>query len=197
MPGADGASRNLLPQDGEAYLIPGALPQADADAAFADLLETLDWRQEEATLFGRKIQVPRLTAWYGEHGYSYSGIHHRPAALTPGLSSLKSTIESLVGTRFNVVLINLYRDGRDSMGWHSDDEAVLGPEPEIASLSLGARRRFHLKHRTLGKRIGLDLDHGSCLVMRGRCQACWQHQVPKTKKQVGPRINLTFRRIFG
>lgn len=197
MPGADGASGNLLPQDGEAYLIQGALPQADADAAFDDLMNTVDWRQEEAFLFGKKIPVPRLTAWYGDHGYSYSGIHHRPAALTPRLSSLKSTIEDLTGASFNVVLINLYRDGQDSMGWHSDDEAVLGPEPQIVSLSLGERRRFHLKHRELDERLTIELDHGSCLIMKGRCQACWQHQVPKTRKQVKPRINLTFRRIFG
>lgn len=146
-------------------------------------------------LFGRRIALPRLTAWYGEHGYRYSGIRHQPAPLTPTLAVLKSSIEAIAKRGFNSVLLNLYRDGRDSMGWHSDDEAALGPEPEIASLSLGAERRFHLKHRTSGDRLSLDLGHGSCLIMRGRCQACWQHQLPKTKRKIGPRINLTFRSI--
>ncbi len=189
------AAGNLLPKDGEAFLIEKALSAEDADSSFSDLLETIDWQQEHALLFGRKIAVPRLTAWYGSHGYGYSGIHHEPAELTPTLTTLKSMAETVTGGHFNSVLINLYRDGQDSMGWHSDDEPVLGPEPEIASLSLGATRRFHLKHRTSGKRVDLDLAHGSCLIMRGRCQACWRHQLPKTRKRVGPRINLTFRMI--
>ena len=97
---------------------------------------------------------------------------------------------------FNSVLINLYRNGQDSMGWHSDNETVLGKEPVIASLSLGGTRRFQLKHRRSGELVSLDLPHGSCLIMQGRCQADWRHQVPKTRKQVAPRINLTFRTVF-
>lgn len=198
-PNADALSlsrrNNLLPRDGEVYLIEDMLTVADADRAFAGLIDNVDWHQEKASLFGRKIPLPRLTAWYGEHGYSYSGIDHEPAQLTPDLLALQTTIERLTSARFNSVLINLYRDGRDSMGWHSDDEASLGSEPEIASLSLGATRRFHLKHRTGDERLSLDLAHGSCLIMRGRCQAAWRHQVPKTKKPVGARINLTFRKI--
>ena len=183
--------------DGEVLLIRHALSSDDADRAFADLRDDIDWRQEHAHLFGRKIPLPRLTAWYGKHGYGYSGIVHEPRAFTPVLTALKSSVEQVAGTAFNSVLINLYRDGRDSMGWHSDDEAVLGPKPEIASLSLGARRRFQLKHRRRDERVAVDLDHGSCLIMRGMCQACWRHQLPKTKKEVGPRINLTFRNISG
>lgn len=194
-PGADPTAGNLLPKDGEAWLIDDALSPKEADRAFADLMETVDWRQEHASLFGRKIPLPRLTAWYGEHGYGYSGIRHRPATLTSGLGGLKSIVEKIAGMSFNSVLLNLYRDGRDSMGWHSDDEAALGPEPVIASLSFGGVRRFHFKHRTHGERIAVDLDHGSCLIMHGRCQACWQHQLPKTKREVNPRINLTFRTI--
>ncbi|MGH1481596.1 MAG: alpha-ketoglutarate-dependent dioxygenase AlkB family protein [Geminicoccales bacterium] len=186
---------NLLPIDGEAFLVDQALSPDIADQAFADLLETIDWRQETAALFGRKIPLPRLTAWYGDGGYAYSGIRHEPAPMTPALLALKSEAEALSGQGFNSVLINLYRDGRDSMGWHSDDEPVLGDEPIIASLSLGATRRFQLKHRHADERVSLDLAHGSCLVMQGRCQACWRHQLPKTKKQVLPRINLTFRRL--
>ena len=189
------STSNLLPLDGDARLIMDALPAADADGCFSDLLESVDWRQEHATLFGRRIALPRLTAWYGTRGYSYSGICHDPVPFTPLLATLKSTVERVSGRQFNSVLVNLYRDGQDSMGWHSDDEASLGPEPEIASLSLGATRRFHLKHKTCGERVALDLAHGSCLIMKGRCQACWRHQLPKTRKTVGQRINLTFRTI--
>lgn len=192
---ADPLADNLLPQDGEAYLIERALSSREADRAFSDLMENIDWQQEQAFLFGRKIPLPRLTAWYGDRGYSYSGIRHVPAPFTPLLTTLKSSIEAVTGASFNSVLINLYRGGQDSMGWHSDDEAALGSEPEIASLSLGAKRRFHFKHRRQSDRIAIDLDHGSCLIMRGRCQANWQHQLPKTRKDVGPRINLTFRTV--
>ena len=192
--GGQGA-KNLLPEDGEAYLITNALSPPDADRAFDHLLENIDWRQEHATLFGRRIALPRLTAWYGEHDYGYSGIHHQAASLPPLLMNLKAGVESLARVGFNSVLLNLYRKGRDSMGWHSDDEAALGAEPVIASLSLGARRRFQFKHRTTDERISLDLPHGSCLIMRGRCQACWRHQLPKTAKPTGPRINLTFRTV--
>lgn len=193
---ADCSSSNVLPLDGEAYLNEDALSMTEADSCFSDLLEDVDWRQEHAILFGRTIAAPRLTAWYGTHGYGYSGIRHEPTPFTPTLTTLKSTIEAIAGRRLNSVLINLYRHGQDSMGWHSDDEPALGPEPEIASLSLGAKRRFHFRHRTCDRRVALDLSHGSCLIMRGRCQACWQHQLPKTKRDIGPRINLTFRTIL-
>ena len=194
---AEADSVNLLPTDGEAYLIEDALSPSVADRAFADLLTSVDWRQERAKLFGRSIPVPRLTAWYGTHGYSYSGIHHRPSPMTPLLENLKARMDELAGRRFDSVLINLYRDGADSMGWHSDDEASLGHDPVIASLSLGAERRFHFRHRQRKDRVAVDLGHGSCLIMRGRCQACWQHQLPKTRKKIGARINLTFRTIRG
>ncbi len=186
---------NLLPADGEAFLIPDALSAECADRALADLMNDVDWRQETTVLFGRRIPLPRLTAWYGDHAYAYSGIRHAPAALTPVLVELKAVVEMAAGQAFNSVLINLYRNGRDSMGWHSDDEKTLGANPVIASLSLGGTRRFQLKHRREGGLISTDLSHGSCLIMRGRCQACWRHQVPKTKKKAAPRINLTFRSL--
>ncbi|MGI9508341.1 MAG: alpha-ketoglutarate-dependent dioxygenase AlkB family protein [Geminicoccaceae bacterium] len=186
-------SSNLLPCDGEALLFDDALSTSDSDRAFDLLLDEIGWSQEHAVLFGRRVALPRLTAWYGEHGYRYSGVHHRPTPLTPTLADLKISVEAIANTGFNSVLLNLYRDGQDSMGWHSDDEAVLGPDPEIASLSLGAERRFHFKHRASGERISLDLGHGSCLIMRGSCQAFWQHRLPKTRRNIGPRINLTFR----
>ena len=188
--------QNLLPADGEAYLIEDVLTKKAADQAFEVLNGSVDWRHERALMFGRSLPLPRLTAWYGEHGYAYSGIRHEPARFTPPLLALKTVIEGITGRCFNSVLVNLYRDGRDSMGWHSDDEPSLGDDPEIASLSLGAVRRFHFKHRRNGERITLDLRHGSCLVMRGACQANWRHQLPKTTKAIGPRINLTFRSIL-
>ena len=147
---------------------------------------------------GRSIQIPRLSAWYGTAGYRYSGIMHALQPLTEELQELQAVVEDLAGLSFNGVLLNLYRDGQDSVGWHADNEPGLSPEPVIASLSLGAVRRFQLKHRTdRTGRVTLDLPHGSCLIMRGKTQQCWLHQLPKTRAPVGPRINLTFRRMVG
>jgi alkylated DNA repair dioxygenase AlkB len=144
---------------------------------------------------GRRIPIPRLTAWHGAAGYVYSGIRLTPAPWTPPLLELKALAERLAGQSFNSVLLNLYRDGRDSVSWHADNEPGLGRDPVIASLSLGAVRRFQLKHRRLPERLTLDLPHGSCLIMAGATQHHWLHQLPKTKAPVGPRINLTFRRM--
>jgi alkylated DNA repair dioxygenase AlkB len=131
-------------------------------------------------------------------GYRYSGIMHTPRPLTEELQELQTMVEDLAEISFNSVLLNLYRDGRDSVGWHADNEPGLGSEPVIASLSLGAVRRFQLKHRTdRAARVALDLPNGSCLVMRGKTQQYWRHQLPKTRAPVGPRINLTFRRMVG
>lgn len=185
---------NLLPRDGSAVLFDAAISDNDANVAFEALVAELDWREEAVTLFGRTMAVPRLTAWYGDWTYSYSGITHSPATMPATLDQLRESAEAVAGVPFNGVLANLYRDGADSMGWHSDDEPELGPEPVVASVSLGGTRRFHLKHRDgSGELISLDLTHGSCLVMSGACQENWRHQVPKTKKRVAPRINLTFR----
>ena len=189
---------NLLPSDGEAYLVNDALSPAEADRYLDLLRDRIDWRQESARLMGRSIQIPRLSAWYGTAGYRYSGITHALQPLTEELQELQAVVEDLAGLSFNGVLLNLYRDGQDSVGWHADNEPGLGPEPVIASLSLGAARRFQLKHRTdRTGRVTLDLPHGSCLVMRGKTQQCWLHQLPKTRAPVGPRINLTFRRMVG
>lgn len=186
---------NLLPCDGEAFLFADAIDARDADRLFEDLSASIDWRQEVATVMGRRVPIPRLTAWHGETGYVYSGIAMQPAAWTPPLLELKRCAEGHAGQAFNSVLLNLYRDGRDSVGWHADNERGLGRNPVIASLSLGATRRFQLKHRTLGERVAIDLRHGSCLVMAGATQHHWLHQLPKTARPVGPRINLTFRRM--
>lgn len=185
---------NLLPRDGSAVLFDAVVSTSEGNTVLGALIDELAWREETVTLFGRTMPVPRLTAWYGDWAYRYSGITHIPAALPASFGRLRNVAETVAGTPFNGVLANLYRDGTDSMGWHSDDEPELGPEPVIASISLGATRRFHLKHRDgSGDLVSLDLAHGSCLVMSGSCQENWRHQVPKTKKQVTPRVNLTFR----
>jgi alkylated DNA repair dioxygenase AlkB len=193
--GAARGSPNLLPCDGAVFLYPDALPQAAADRLFAELRGAIEWRQEVATLMGRRVAIPRLTAWHGAAGYVYSGIRMTPAPWTPPLLELKALAEALAGQPFDSVLLNLYRDGRDSVSWHADNEPGLGRDPVIASLSLGAVRRFQLRHRRGPERLTLDLPHGSCLIMAGATQHHWLHQLPKTARPVGPRINLTFRRM--
>ncbi|MFW5680916.1 MAG: alpha-ketoglutarate-dependent dioxygenase AlkB family protein [Pseudomonadota bacterium] len=187
---------NLLPKDGRAWLIPDALDTPTADRLFEVLVDQIEWRQEHVRLMGREIPVPRLTAWYGDAAYAYSGIAHPPRPWLPQLAALAERVGTLAGTRFDSVLANLYRTGRDSIAWHSDDEPELGDDPIIASLSLGAVRRFRLRHRyERGLGVGLDLPHGSCLVMGPGVQRAWAHSLPKTAKPVGPRLNLTFRKL--
>jgi alkylated DNA repair dioxygenase AlkB len=185
--------RNLLPCHGEAFLFERACAPAAADRLFEALLRLTPWRQEIATVMGRRVPIPRLTAWHGEAGYVYSGIRMEPASWNEPLLELRAVAERLGGQPFNSVLLNLYRDGRDSVSWHADNEPGLGREPVIASISLGAVRRFQLRHRRRNERLGLDLPHGSCLIMAGATQHHWLHQLPKTARPVGPRINLTFR----
>jgi alkylated DNA repair dioxygenase AlkB len=181
---------------------PHFLPEREADRVFERLWRDLDWSQREITLFGRRLMQPRLIAWYGDPGavYSYSGLTLAPLPWHPLLQQLKTRVEGFSGSRFDSVLANAYRDGRDSMGWHSDDEKELGPEPVIASLSLGAPRRFLLRPKTRpagerGGTIAVSLAHGSMLLMKGVSQQRFQHSLPRTKRPVGLRINLTYRRV--
>jgi alkylated DNA repair dioxygenase AlkB len=169
------------------------LPKTEADALFAHLFDSTPWKQEGNP--GRKF--PRLTAWFADEGvnYSYSGVTHQAVPWTPELLTVKTRAEAAANTTWNSLLLNLYRDGRDSIGFHADDEPELGTNPIIGSISLGAERRFILKHPASGEKIEFQLPHGSLLVMGGTSQHHWRHGVPKTKKPVGPRINLTFRRI--
>jgi alkylated DNA repair dioxygenase AlkB len=186
----------LAMADANISLFPLAFSAAEADALFRDLRESIDWRQETVRLFGRAVRIPRLSDWHGEAPYTYSGLSMKPKPWTPPLAEIKQRVEDLSGHRFNGVLLNLYRDGRDSMSWHSDDEPELGPNPAIASVSLGATRRFRLRHRIRKDDTrSLDLTGGSLLVMDGPTQHHWHHSVPKTAKTVGERINLTFRLI--
>lgn len=173
--------------------------QPNADEVFQQLHTQVDWRQEFITLYGKRRPQPRLTAWYGDEGttYRYSGLTLQPCRWLPVLQNIRAVVETAAACRFNSVLLNLYRTGQDSMGWHSDNEPELGRNPAIASLSFGATRRFIMRRcdRKDAAKVELSLSHGSLLLMKGKLQHHWQHQVPKTSKIVGPRINLTFRWI--
>ncbi len=169
----------------------------DYPALFDRLIEQIDWRQEQVTVFGKSYPQPRLCAWYGDREYAYSGIRLTPQPWHPDLLRIKQTVETLAQAEFNSVLLNYYRDGNDSMGMHSDDEPELGPQPVIASVSLGATRDFILKHRYRKElaTVKLALPAGSLLLMRGDPQRYWRHGINKIKRPCGARINLTFRRI--
>lgn len=174
------------------------LDQEEADALFATVLEGAPWRQDAITVFGKAYPQPRLTALFANNGksYTYSGLRMDPGPFPPYLDALKAAVEAQCSHPFTTCLLNLYRDGQDSNGWHADNEKELGPDPVIASVSLGAPRAFHLKHRKEGSlRYRMILEHGSLLHMAGPMQHHWMHQIPKTQKPVGKRINLTFRYI--
>lgn len=178
---------------------PHFLNRLQADEAFEVLRSQIAWEQGQIRIFGKWVMEPRLSAWYGDPGaaYTYSGKHQEPLAWISPLSEVKGLVEQAADDRFNSVLLNLYRFGQDSMGWHSDDEKELGESPMIASLNLGATRKFQLRRKDdKSQKIELELSHGSLLIMAGETQTYWQHQVPKTKKEVGERMNLTFRRII-
>jgi len=177
---------------------PRWLSPAQADALFDALRPAIDWEVHRIRLFGRLVDSPRLSSWIGDPGasYVYSGARFEPRPWPVPLLALRERVGAVAGERFNSVLANLYRDGRDAMGWHSDDETELGPRPVIASLSLGATRRFVFKHRREpGRKLVLELPHGSLLLMRGDTQSNYRHALPRTARPLGPRINLTFRRI--
>jgi len=186
-----------LPQSEITYY-PNFLSKDTADAYFELLRHNVPWRQDSIKVFGKTYPQPRMTALYGSNNrsYSYSNIIMEPLPFTETLQDIKEKIDTHTGTRFTTCLLNLYRDGRDSNGWHSDNEKELGTNPTIASLTLGQARFFHLKHKkekSYRKRI--LLEHGSLLVMGGETQHHWLHQIPKTTRPLGERINLTFRVI--
>ena len=181
----------------ELLLDPNFLGPSEAAALLTELTRDVPWQQQPIRLFGREVMQPRLTAWYGDPAatYQYSGLRLEPLTWTPDLQQLRQRVEAAAGTRFNSVLLNLYRTGQDSMGYHADDEPELGPEPIIASLTLGATRTFRLKPRPglAAEALSLPLTSGSLLLMRGPTQRYWLHALPKTTRPVGPRLNLTFR----
>ena len=163
------------------------------------MIDETPWRSESVTVWGKTFQQPRLIAWYGDEGqrYSYSGIGLEPLPWTSTLLGVRAVVQAVSDEQFNSVLLNYYRNHRDSMGFHSDDERELGPAPTIASLSLGATRTFVLKHKLREdvKPVRLDLTPGSLLIMKGQTQRYWKHGIDKQTKPCGPRVNLTFRRI--
>lgn len=183
--------------DAEVHYAPDFFSEEESDVYFRELLQGINWQQESIRMFGRELPMPRLTAWYGDKGYTYSGLHNRPQPWLPLLQELKEKVEQASGQSYNSVLLNLYRSGSDSMGWHADDEPELGQEPGIASLSFGGERSFKFRHRTRKdlKPVSITLRHGSLLLMQGPTQHHWLHHIPKTARFVQPRINLTFRHV--
>ena len=194
----DGDGRLALP-DGDITYVPGFFSAPVGDRLLSDLSGAVRWTQPRITLFGKRVCSPRLAAWYGdqESVYRYSGLVNQPLPWFPELLEIRCRVQQYMGLRFDGVLLNLYRTGQDSMGWHSDDEKELGENPVIASVSLGAPRRFLLRHR---RRSALpvhevNLEHGSLLLMQGTTQKFWRHSIPRMRNQDSPRLNLTFRRI--
>lgn len=190
-------TRIVMP-DGELRFWPRFLAPRQSECLFATLRALTPWEQSEITIAGRRIPIPRLNAWYGDPGadYSYSGVALDTLPWPRDLLQLKESVERATGHRFNSALLNLYRHGEDSVDWHSDDEPELGREPVVASVSLGAVRRFELKHRTIpATRQSLELPDGSLLLMAGALQHHWLHRVPKQRGVEGERINITFRRV--
>ncbi|ASO08341.1 alpha-ketoglutarate-dependent dioxygenase AlkB family protein [Arenibacter algicola] len=184
--------------DSDIIYYPNFLSAAEANHYFKALKKTTPWQQDNITVFGKTYPQPRLTALFGDNSrpYSYSNITMHPHTFTAELLELRNKLQMEIDVRFTSCLLNLYRNGRDSNGWHADDEKTLGKNPIIASISLGQERYFHLKHK-LKKDLKqkLLLEHGSLLLMKGETQHCWYHQVPKTAKTVQERINITFRVI--
>lgn len=185
--------------DSDVWLLP-RMPMILNDVELVDaIIAQTPWRQDDILIFGKRVTQPRLHAWYGdpEAVYTYSGLSNVPLAWTPVLTKIKMDVERVCGAAFNSVLLNLYRDGRDSMGMHADNEPELGATPTIASLSLGATRTFILKHRTRSDipTCRLALESGSLLLMNGQTQSHWKHGINKQATVVGARLNLTFRLI--
>jgi alkylated DNA repair dioxygenase AlkB len=184
--------------DAEVVFYRNFFSKEQSDTYYEDLRCNANWKQEQIKFYGKLIDLPRLTAWYGDEGkkYTYSGITVEPDPWTPMLLTIKNEIEAVSGVIFNSVLLNFYRGERDSVAWHADDEPELGHNPVIGSVSLGETRGFQFKHkRDKSLRIKIDLPHGSYLLMKGPTQDHWLHQVPKETKSRQPRINLTFRVI--
>lgn len=190
---------NILPFNGEVLLYSNAFTADESDVMMRSLVNGIAWKHEAILMFGKQVMQPRLTAWYGDSGnsYSYSGITMQPLPWTADLLRIKQTAETIAGTQFNSALLNYYRNGQDSMGWHRDNESTLGRNPAIASVSFGAARKFQLRYYS-DKSItrNIQLTHGSLLLMRGETQHYWEHQLPKVKADTGARINITFRVIM-
>ena len=204
MPGltvdTEGRSLRILDlPEAAVVLYPAFFSGLVADRLLRELRDTTAWRRETITLYGKTIDVPRLTAWYGDEGtsYIYSGIRNEPLPWTPVLGEIKRAVEPPARVVFNSVLLNRYRTGQDSVSWHADDEPEFGEQPVIASVSFGGTRTFQFKHKKREEsKASVELTHGSLLIMRGGTQANWLHRIPKTARMVEERLNLTFRAIL-
>lgn len=188
---------NLLPKDGIVRYYGKLLNQVDIHRFYEALLASIDWKNDEALIFGKKIITKRKVAWYGDQAFSYTYSNTTKLALpwTKELMEIKSIVEEKTGETFNSCLMNLYHNGEEGMAWHSDAEKDLKRDGTIASLSLGAERKFSFKHKQSGEIVSILLENGSLLTMEGKTQTFWLHRLPTTKKVQSPRINLTFRTI--
>lgn len=197
-------SKNLFPtyginkiDNGEFIYLPHFFNKLESDKYFSTLKNNILWKQESMNMYGKRVDFPRLTSWYGDNDkpYSFSGITLAPNPWSEDLIEIKKRIEPMSKVIFNSVLLNRYRNGSDSISWHTDAEKELGTNPVIASVNFGQARKFQLRHIKTKELLEIDLTHGSLLIMQGELQHFWQHQVPKTSKPVSERINLTFRVI--
>jgi alkylated DNA repair dioxygenase AlkB len=186
--------------DGKIIFHEGFFSLEESHRLMQSLIKTIDWTQDEVIVYGKRHKIPRLNAWYGDEGkvMKYSGLSLEPKTWTKELLEIKSKIEEASGTKFNSCLLNYYRDGKDGMGWHQDNEKELGINPIIASVTFGETRPFQLKHISNKelKKVDIPLSNGSLLTMSGETQHYWKHQIPKTTKTLESRINLTFRQIL-
>lgn len=192
-----GSLQHFVLPDAELMFWPDWLPPEQAVHCYQQLAAQLDWQQPAIKIFGKAVLIPRQQVWMGDPhcSYKYSGVLFEPAAWHPLVKQLTDSVNQLCQGSFNSVLLNWYSDGQQHMGWHSDDEPELGNNPQIASLSLGQKRIFDLKHKSLNTQLKLELGHGSLLLMAGSCQHFWLHRVPKMAAATEGRINLTFREI--
>jgi len=186
---------NLLPRDGLAYYFQGIFEGVASDQLFQALLNSLNWQPDELFMFGKKVIMQRKVAWVADSGasYTYSGVKKHPQIWTPEILVIKERVEELTNCKFNSCLLNLYHNGGEGMGWHSDDEPELDKGAPIASISFGAIRKFAFRHKLDKTSASLFLDNGSALIMYPPTQEFWKHSLLKTKIPIGPRINLTFR----
>jgi len=185
-------------RNGEYLYIPNFFTKEDSDNYLKSLKNEIAWKQESMNMYGKNVNFPRLTAWYGDNDkpYSFSGITLQPEPWAGVLEQIKVKVEQKTKEEFNSVLLNQYRNGDDSISWHTDAERELGENPTIASVTFGEARVFQMRHIETKEKVSLELEHGSLLIMQGELQHYWQHQIPKTKKDKDIRINLTFRKIY-
>jgi alkylated DNA repair dioxygenase AlkB len=189
---------NLLPHNGSVFLYPGFFSKYESDKFYGELLNTVNWQQLPIKIFGKEVMQPRLTAWFADEGtqYAYSGLTLQAFEWTESLLEIKTRVEKVSDCKFNSALLNLYRDGNDSMGWHRDNEKELGVNPPVASVSFGETRKFQLRtYVNKSDLITIPLQHGSFLLMKDETQHYWEHRVPKELRIKGSRINITFRGV--